>query len=70
MPLDYLNGWLFGINATRIKEALRERVIRYQKECYQILARAFIERRQVDPTPNTAALVQIREIALAIAEMA
>lgn len=25
VPLDYLNGWLFGINANRVKEDIRER---------------------------------------------
>ena len=41
LPLDYLNGWLFGINANRVKEAVRGPLIRYQRECYQVLADAF-----------------------------
>jgi hypothetical protein len=43
LPLDYLTGWLFGINASRVKEAVRERLIRYQRECYRVLADAFRE---------------------------
>jgi len=43
LPLDYLNGWLFGINADRVKPELRERVIRYQENCYRVLAEAFRE---------------------------
>ena len=35
LPLDYLSGWLFGINASRVKDAVRERLIRYQRECYK-----------------------------------
>lgn len=32
------DGWLFGIDSSRIKdEAVRERVILYQRECYQVL---------------------------------
>lgn len=41
LPLDYLNGWLFGINASRVKSAIRERLIRYQEECYLVLRNAF-----------------------------
>ncbi len=41
IDLDYVNGWLFGIDANRVKEELRERVIEYQRECYQVLAKHF-----------------------------
>jgi hypothetical protein len=35
LPLDYLNGWLFGVNASRLKDReTRKRLIEYQKECY------------------------------------
>jgi len=38
LPLKYLNGWLFKINPTRYKDpALRETIIKYQRECYQAL---------------------------------
>jgi ferritin-like metal-binding protein YciE len=45
LPLKYIPGWLFGISATRVKPELRERVIRYQRECYDVLAEAFQEGR-------------------------
>lgn len=45
LPLDYISGWLFGINATRVKEEIRERLILYQRECYKVLAAAFKEGR-------------------------
>lgn len=41
LPLQYLNGWLFGINANRVKATSRAAVIRYQKECYEVLFEAF-----------------------------
>lgn len=41
LDLDYLNGWLFGIDAGRVKEELRPRVIEYQRECYKALAEYF-----------------------------
>lgn len=45
LPLDYLNGWLFGISASRVKEEVRDRLIRYQRECYKVLAEAFQQGR-------------------------
>lgn len=42
LPLDVLNGWLFGISANRIKKPdVRERVLQYQRECYRVLHNAF-----------------------------
>lgn len=71
LPLDYLNGWLFGINANRVKnEDIRDRLVRYQRECYQVLANAFLERTQTAVSPAGAALAQIREMGLAIARVA
>ena len=44
LPLEYLPGWLFGINAGRVKPDLQEGVIRYQRECFRILWQAFQSR--------------------------
>lgn len=41
LPLEFLHGWLFGVSATRVKPAFREAVIRYQREVYRVLWRAF-----------------------------
>ena len=40
LPLDSISGWLFGIKAARVNRDVRERLIRYQHECYQVLAEA------------------------------
>jgi hypothetical protein len=45
LPLDFLNGWLFGVNAGRVKDSVRERFIRYQRECHRALFEAFNEGR-------------------------
>jgi hypothetical protein len=45
LQLDYLNGWLFSINANRVKSEVRQRLIFYQERCYQVLAEAFREGR-------------------------
>lgn len=58
LPLDYLNGWLFGINANRVKEEIRDRVIRYQEECYQVLADAFVRSPAGDALDQVEALGQ------------
>ncbi len=63
LPLDFLNGWLFGIDAARVKEELRERVLRYQRECYKVLANAF-------QTPAPDALSQVEELGYALINLA
>lgn len=42
LPLDYLNGWLFKISAKRYTGARRDAIIRYQRECYRVLAEHFM----------------------------
>lgn len=37
LPLDMLNGWLFGVEASRVKPEIRERLVEYQRECFQVL---------------------------------
>ncbi len=71
LPLDMLNGWLFGVSAARVKPEIRERLIRYQKECYRVLAKAFIKEPSAsDVSPTTATLMQVREMGRAIMQMA
>ncbi len=77
LPLEYLNGWLFGVNASRVKPELQEKVIRYQRECYKILwqvfqseASAITDVSEVAQSASIVALEQIREMGLAIAHMA
>jgi len=41
LDLEYLNGWLFGIDANRVSPELRETVIDYQKHCYHVLYQHF-----------------------------
>jgi hypothetical protein len=42
LPLNYLNGWLFGIDAARVKPELKDRLIAYQRECFDVLADYFM----------------------------
>lgn len=42
LPLSMLNGWLFGVSVNRVKPELRENLIRYQRECFDVLAQHFM----------------------------
>lgn len=41
LPLDRLNGWLFGVDVARVRAELRERMHWYRRECFDVLARHF-----------------------------
>lgn len=42
LKMDLVNGWLFTIDSSRIKDAaVREKVILYQRECYGVLFKHF-----------------------------
>jgi hypothetical protein len=41
LRLDRIHGWLFTIDAGRVKEEIRELVQIYQRECYDVLHRHF-----------------------------
>ena len=76
LPLDYISGFLFGINADRVKPELKERVVRYQRECYKVLAEAFSEGRlTVEPSfddllARDSPAAQAYKMAAAIMQMA
>ncbi len=75
LPLEYLNGWLFGITPGKVKPDLKEKVIRYQRECYLVLSQHFQAEAMSAAVPvpsnnSNTGLIQIRQMALAIAEMA
>ena len=53
LPLDYFNGWLFRIDSRRHKGARRELIIKYQRECYHVLAKHFLGgNHSASPTPT------------------
>lgn len=72
LPLDYMNGWLFGIDANRVRSELRDKVITYQRECHRVLANAFVASNELEATPTAEqqSLIQIREMGRAIMQMA
>jgi hypothetical protein len=69
LPLDMLNGWLFGLNTSRVKDEIRPRLLRYQHECYRVLANYFGAQPVARPG-SVSGLAQVREMGLAIARLA
>ncbi len=47
VPLEFLNGWLFGIAASRVKPELQEKIVRYQRECYRVLSESFQQQKVI-----------------------
>jgi hypothetical protein len=77
LPLDFVSGFLFGINPSRVKEEIKEKLIQYQLECYRVLNEAFQEGRLTAEVPfsellNTADpdVVQAYQIAQAVVKLA
>ncbi len=72
LELEYLPGWLFGISPSRVKPEIAPKLVRYREECFKALWREFGQ--ALPPTPPTpassTALTQVRDLALAVAQMA
>jgi len=37
LPIEYLNGWLFGIDAKRVNPEVKAPLIQYKLQCYKVL---------------------------------
>lgn len=47
LPLDFIPGWLFMINANAVNEAAKPMLIAYQRECYKALRDYFFGKPDV-----------------------
>lgn len=56
LRLDLLNGWLFGIDACRVKPEARPKVLDYQRLCFGVLFERFYGRRGAGDGHNGHAL--------------
>lgn len=76
LALKFLPGWLFGISTSRVKEELREKIIRYQREGYDVLWEAFQSGRLTSNVPfddllkSDSPAAQAYKMAAAIMQMA
>lgn len=59
LPLDYLNGWLFGIDTARVKPELKDRLIEYQRECFTALAAYWQQGVATNPRARAATIPQL-----------
>ena len=66
LPLDLLPGWLFGIQAGRVKPELQEKITRYRRECFRVLWQAF--RNEIMPAAAAAPGLTTAQRALEVAE--
>lgn len=53
LPIKYVNGWLFKIDSRRVNPEARERVIAYQKYCYEVLSQHFFGAAQDRAKPKS-----------------
>lgn len=54
LPLELMHGWLFRIEATRVRPEHRDRVIAFQRTCYDVLDRHFRPRPAYPPSAALA----------------
>lgn len=62
IPLGHLNGFLFGIAVSRLKEEVRPALIRYQRECYRVLHDYWIGGVAINPRKAQAAMPTTAEL--------
>ncbi len=60
LPLQYIFGWLFTINPKNVNESSRGAVIKYRRECYDILYKHFFGnlRRQIEINTQEISLLE------------
>ena len=68
LPLEYIYGWLFTIDANQVAESRREAVGKYQHECYDVLYRHFTCSMQRTIETNNAEIELLQQINAAISE--
>lgn len=52
LPIDYLNGWLFGIDAKRVKPEIKAPLIQYKMQCYKVLHDYWHTGQAIHPSAN------------------
>lgn len=52
LPIDYLNGWLFGVDAKRVNPGIKDALIQYKKDCYKVLHDYWHTGSAIHPSAN------------------
>lgn len=53
LPLKKLNGWLFSINPEKVRADIRDKLIKYQEECFTVLHDYWTKGVAVKTAPET-----------------
>lgn len=67
LPISMINGWLFGIETSRVKPEIRATLEQYQLECFDVLYNHFMP-KVAQQHPNTISLEQQQAIQQAVNE--
>lgn len=60
LPLDMLNGWLFGVEPNKVRPEIKDKLIEYQRECFTVLHDYWAKKSQTVPA-SLPAIPQIPE---------
>ena len=61
LPIGYLNGWLMGIDVNKVKPEIKDTLIKYQLECFDVLYNHFMP-KVAEAHPNTITTEQQQAI--------
>lgn len=65
LPISMINGWLFGIETSRVKPEIRATLEQYQLECFNVLYSHFMP-KMAQQYPNTINAEQQQQIKQAV----
>lgn len=63
IPINQLHGWLCTLSAARAKPEIREKLVTYQKECYEVLHSYFTRGQALNPRFNRPEFDRTKAIA-------
>ncbi len=64
IPYNKINGWLFSISVNRVKPEVKQNLIEYKNECFEVLYRHFNQQPSCSELPNNSATKELQEIIL------
>ena len=62
IPYDKVNGWLFSISVNRVKPEVRQKLIEYKKECFDVLNNYFNKGYAMKPEVKDALENKINQL--------
>lgn len=62
LPIDLMQGWLFKLNPERVGPEARERVIAYQRECYQVLHDYWVKGSAINPRSGQSSVSGVQDV--------